>query len=1370
MQSSITIKIIELIENDTMLGPDFKKIEYGIHFLNTFKCEIFKYILKDIEKTIEILNDVVERNPFLFLTIIEQLFLFVQRHKKKLHNHIKILVNTVIKKFAIFEKAANNFEDRKQKLINIFGIAVHLKTKPIEVLSINEDFYIWILNQLMDNSDIEYKIYILQNFLICLTDMTSNTKPELLVILRSLNNYKHDVCPNDFLQKNVKALKIITCFQTLVTLLPVTKSVIVLETIISFAAGIAEYLCNEKSNEYLQNYFVSITTHYVLKSLQSIYKLFMNLNTLTNERFDILNKFLLPSFELCKTTEIHQFFEINIKEIYTIICQSLVDNSIIKQLIVSKIGCYDLIAIMFTKLHIRDIDNIESVITRNAIDNIITGKELLQSLYSNALNIRMLKTPEISDSEIKEITRLLHCSAYNCSISIVSNLKKDEDSYVSIFAENKKKKQLIWENIIDCQKQYNFQQTVAEYPKYCKRLINIRKSMKEKQVLNRYSYIYNYDLSTCTLTEDINAYDFNETIIYNKPDETNKKESMTLTFENDELNNHECMASICGVLNHIISEEISVPTTDGDIILPKWLKCFLSSITTTNYDNVRLFMLKVILNMSTVFQPYTKFFLQPIMYTTYLYLKKNQLNYIIIDVIEMLIDWQTSFFQKSSDFTFDQNKNIIQQLWEIIIQKVIIIKTKEISKIIYKYNMNMLKTMLEVWHPYLKLPANLDDKMRTAPGATVYLILICFVNGMDKDIIHRNNILEFLEKSLENWKDDEDTILQCCECYGLILKFLDDNVTLLNRKSIIIEKIRNILRQMQMKFENRQMKCIRALCKNYPAAAMIYFEFVTINIFKVDAQGKSNCLEIFLLCIPNLDSDQLLKELSYIKFHDLLRNKILSCEKIALKIIDSLVLVLSPSNILSFITLVRPYTKHEFSEYREIVYSIFINIFKKYIADISENNEIKELVYISKEILLNGILDPTETLQEMILNFWTQDAQLTNTCKERLLEILDVYTPSAGQNFLPFTFLLISDLIKKSANYTRTMFEPLYNCSYRDYKIALSWRTKNLGSKAPLFAPSLTSQMNQTFTQMNTTLLSSDISYTRSIYESNVELEIQATQELEFEPTYTNETFTETFNNLQNDIFKIPKVPQPAYNKKSKRFLCNVNDVSAAMRQKEIKKNIQHREMIKEEIIRQRSSVKLYRKYRIGDFPDVEISHATLIEPLQQLAKNDQLICKDLTVSIIYSLIEMCKQTSKHNDFTKKFVDRIKYIIENERDSNSTITAILEILWTTSITDCSPEIIARISRSNSLNFLGSLVLEENLIHNVNIFEPPKKKVKSEIMNDSSSAWLQLINLYKSMNDIDVVLSIFQNHITNEDIQVFIYFIINIYLIDHDIFF
>ncbi|KAF3420393.1 hypothetical protein E2986_10308 [Frieseomelitta varia] len=1331
-ESSIARILIEFIEDDTMLGSDDRKIKHGVYFLTTFKYEIFKYILKDTEKTMEIFDDLLQRNPSTFLMIMEQLFLFMQRNKKELHDRAEILVNTVIKKFTVFENAVNNFEDRKQKLINIFGIAVHLKERPIEVSSINTDFYIWILNQLTENSDIEYKIYILNNFLICLADMT-DTKPELLAILHSLKNNKLDVYSIDFSQKNVKALKITNCFQKLVTLLPVTKSVIVFETIISFASGIAEYLCNETTNEYLQKYFDSISTDYAVKSIQSAYKIFMNLNTLINERFDVLYKFLLPLFEFCKTTEINQFFEINIKEIYGIIQQSLVGaTSDMKQLMVSKIGCYNLIAIMFAKL--QDIDSTESVINQNVIGN---GREIIQSLYTNILNVRMLKT---SEPELKETARLLHCSAYNCSIAIVSNIKTDENAYAIIFAENLEKHQLIWENILDCQKEYNFQQTVTEYPKYCKRLINIR---KQRQASNHYSYIYSYDLSSCTLTEDINAYDFNETIVRNKPDNSERKESMSLTFEADELNNHECMASICGALSHMIEEKISIPPTDDNITIPKWLRYFYRSITKTNYDNVRLFMLKIILNMSTVFQPYAKFLIQPIMHVTYLYLKNNQLNYIIVDTLEMLIDWQISL-KKLNEFILQQIKCEIQRIWEIVIQKVIIVKSNEISKSIYKYNLNLIKTMLEVWQPYLTLP-NLSDIMKTAPRAAIYLILICFVNGLESNIIYRNDISEFLETSVQNWKDDEETILQCYECYGLILKSLNDD----EKKCAIINKIRSILRQMQTTYEIRQIKCIRVLCKNYPAAAITYFPFVTANIFRVDVQGMSYCLEIFLLCIPNLSTDEILKELRYMKFHDFLTNKVLLCEKAALKIIDSLVHVLPPSNIWTYVTLVSPYTKHNLSEYREIAYSIFINIYKKYAEHSSENNEIEDLMQTSKEILLNGILDPTETLQEMILNFWTQNAKLTNTCKERLLEILNIYT-STGQNFLPFILLLIIDLTKKSNDYTQTMFEPLHDCDYRDYQIALLWRTKNLESKAPLFAPSLASQMSQMsqmFTQMNTTLPDMSFNFTYTKSNSDAELKLRMTQELDFEPTYTNDTSLASVSNLEQDnTFKVPKVPQPAHNKRSKRFLRSSSDISANIRQKEIKRNIWHAEMIKEESVRQRSSVKLYRKYRIGDFPDIEISHATLLEPLQQLAKNDQLICKDLIVHIVCSLIEKCGQ----NGFTEELASSMKQILRNEQNSNFTITAILEILLNASITDCAPEIIAKAARANSLNFLGSLVLEESLIYGTrNISQPPLKKVRNEI----AAEWLHLSNLYKSMNDVDVVLSIFQNHITNEDMQI-----------------
>ncbi|XP_053980704.1 DNA-dependent protein kinase catalytic subunit-like [Hylaeus volcanicus] len=1337
---SMTKTLIELIETNTMLEQGFTKVEHGIYFLNIFANEIFQYMLKDTEKTMQVFDHVLRKNPTLLLTITEQLFLFVKQRKKELHNYTEILVDAAIKRFTMFERAVNNLEPRKQKLISIYGIAVHLKEKPTEAVSLNNDFYTWILSQLTTNSDLEYKIQILQNFLICLTGMTSNT--ELFVILSTLQSGKSAVCPNDFLQKNVKALKIINCFQTLLTLLPVTKSMAVFKSVILFAAGIAEHLCNETTNEYLQKYCISITTEYALESIEAAYKLFMNLNAELNERFDILRTFLLPLFEFCRITEIRRFFEKNIREIYTTIDQGLIgNNSDMKQLIVSKIGCYELIAKLFAKIPMNEINDTESVIVRNAIDDVKTGKEFVQSLYSSVLNVRMLKT---SEAEHKEIMRLLHCSAYNCSIAIVA-LKEDEISYVSVTFENKNKGQLIWENIVDCQKKYNLQQTFKEYPKHRKKLINIRKSMKQKQNPGRYSYIYSYDLSTCTLNEDINAYDFNEMVVHSTPNYTNKEESMSLLFEIDELNNHECMESICGVLSHMISEDISTPPTDDDIVIPLWLKYFCNSMMSTNYDNVRLFMLKIVLNMQTVFKPYKKIFLQPIIHATYSYLKMNQLNYVITDVIEMLIEWQVVNFSDETN-----GKAMIQKLWEMIIGKTIP-KANEISKTVYKYNMTLIKTMLEMWQTCLKLPINLNDRMRTAPEGAVYLILICIVNGMIKDIVQRNDIIGFLEKSLERWQDNEETVLQCCECFSFIMKFMDDENDQTSRRSGIIEKIQSILRQMQTTFKNRLIKCILALCKSYPNAGIIYFDFITANIFRVDSLGKLDCLEIFLLCIPKLNADKILQELDYIKFPDLLKNKILSCEKIALQIIDSLVLILPPSNLSPLANLAIPYAKHESSEYRECTYNIFMNIYKKYAVDTSEDKDIRELMHSSKKILLNGVLDLADQLTEKVVTFWTQDAQLTRACTERLLETLNMYTPDAGNTFLPFVLLMIFDLTKKSKRYTHKMFEPLHNCNYRDYNISLSWRTKNLGSKAPLFAPSLASQMNQTLTQASVTLPSTSFNYMnmRQSFNSTAEFQLRATQDLEFEATYINQEPLLTLNDLEHDdTFKIPKVPQPAYNKKSKRLLSSSTEISAAIRQKEIKKKIQRNEMIKEEVARQRSSVKLYRKYRVGDFPDIEISHSMLIEPLQQLAKKDQLICKDLIVSIVCSLLEEYDQ----HDFVKKVTDSLKHIIENQHGNNSAMGAILEILLTTRITDCPPEVISKVSRLNNLNFLGSFVVEENLIHGTNDTEPPRKKARNENISDSRNEWLQLTNLYKSMNDVDVVLSIFRNHIEDEDIR------------------
>ncbi|KAI4490660.1 hypothetical protein M0804_003604 [Polistes exclamans] len=1349
---SITKKLINLIGNsDVLLGLDTIEITHGEYFLSIFKDAIFGYILKNIEETMIILEDLLETNACFALTMLEDLMLFAQHHKNKYKDYIESLVTTIIKKFIILDRIVSNIERRKEKLINIYGICVHLMHSPIKVAQMSEYFYQWILKEFTRQEiDIEYKTKLLQHFLICLTDISSTYKPELVTILRTLRKDRLSISHNVFSEHSMVAMKIKNCFYMLLTLLPITKSLMVYETIIFFAASSGEYLFTEKLEECMKRYFNSIPSNYALKSLEMSYKYFMDLNSFGNDttssRFDILQKFLLPMFQFCNICEIEQFYENNIKDIYTIITKNLVGNDIDKQqLIISTIGCYELVGIMFAKIDIQKITSVDSTITKNAIDNVNTGTELLSGLYANTLRVRSLRT---DNPEHKEIMRLLHCSAYNCSIAIVS-LKDNEQAYMSVFGENKSKNMLIWDNIINLDKKYNIQQTVKNYSKNKKKLINIKKPKSQEYNTNEnnYSYIYSYNIAESTLCEDLNAYDLNEAHIITQSKNNNKEESMSLLFESDDLNDHECMPSICGVLIHMMSKGIYVTSNEDNLTLPKSLKCFHDSMLIQRNNNVRLFMLKIILNASQLFEHYAKFFLLPVIATINSYLITNKLNYIITDALLTLIDWHKVAVPNET-----KEKEWAQKLFEKLIQNILL-TNEDTSKGIYKYNVNIIRMMIAVWHQCLKVPTNFNEIMINSPKTAIHLILMFLANNTQVEIICKDDILEFLQNSVENWQKDEEMVLQSCEALGIIFKLFKNDTNYSNKLHDIGEKLENSFRQMQMKFGNRQIKCIQALCKNYPDIATEYLEFIMLSMSKVDSNGRAICLELFLLTIPQQSKEQIIKRLSYIKFHSILKNRIVLCEKIALQIIHELVLILEPLDLLPLAKLVSPYTKHDFSEYREIAYKIFMSIYNKYSKITLCNDMIEKLRYLSKQTLLGGLLDPATELQTRILHFWTEDNNLASKITDRLLEILNIYSPNTEDVFLPFIPLTMLHLLTKTVEYTSKMFEPLTDCDYKDYEIIPSWKTKNLGSIAPLFAPSLASQMNQVFTQTMSSTFNYDSFYTS--FQSSINF--RATQDPIFEPTYPNEDQDNQMflNDTEYDMnVQASKIVQPADNKRSRRFLANSTIVSNIIRQREITKNSQHANMIKKEAIRQRNSVKLCRKYRSGDFPDIEITLSDLIEPLQNLIKKDQLICKDITVAMFSSLIEAMKLQQNIN-IIDDIVSILKKILCNCQESSPLMAAMLEIMLTCHIIDCSPDITTKISKANHFNSIATLLLEENLIYNSDETSPPPQKrlcLAEKEIDEQTNKWVQLAKLYESMNEIDIVLSIFRDKIDNKHLQ------------------
>jgi len=54
---------------------------------------------------------------------------------------------------------------------------------------------------------------------------------------------------------------------------------------------------------------------------------------------------------------------------------------------------------------------------------------------------------------------------------------------------------------------------------------------------------------------------------------------------------------------------------------------------------------------------------------------------------------------------------------------------------------------------------------------------------------------------------------------------------------------------------------------------------------------------------------------------------------------------------------------------------------------------------------------------------------------------------------------------------------------------------------------------------------------------------------------------------------------------------------------KNVQINVKREIFNKERAQKRESSVNMYRKYRIGDFPDIEITNASVIKPLIELSK-----------------------------------------------------------------------------------------------------------------------------------------------------------------------
>jgi len=1198
---SMTETLVKLISNDTLvIDMNSTKITYGEYFLNIFKSVIYKYMLTHMDAVIFIFDIVSHDNPLFLLKWIEDMLLFLKQRKHELQDYVDTVVNSILRESTCLESAVDNIDSRKERLMNIYGIAVRLKSKPTEIDKISPVLYQRILDQLTGDGGIEFKTQILRNFFVCLMNIMDNDekRPQLRIILRTLKIDARSLCSNLLSRTDMNAIKVINCFETLLILLSTSKSLVMLECIMHFVIGYGDYLFNDKLREHLCIYYQEASNDHALQSLEMTYRTFMKVNIAETERLELLRGFLLLAFEFCDIATIEHFFEQNIHELHTIAHRSITiidddnNDANLKQTIVSKIGCFQLITIMFAKIDIDKIIDMNNMIAQKVSDQEQIDIGLFKNLLNVTKNIRALK---IMRPECNELIRLLHCFAYNCSLAIIT-AKNDERYYSWAFGENSMRDLFIWKNIIDCNKHYNFGQVFKEYTKTREVTVNIRSTINiDEQRTSGHAYTYNYNLSGSTLNEDINAYDLNRCVllphnslaIENLPN-TEPHATTSIVLENDDFNDHECMSYICVFLRHTSKNSDSS-------VEPKWLQLFLNALT---YDqpNIKLFILKIISNIADeVFKPYAKFMLMPIIKATADFLKQYELNYILIDILEILTNWHDMALP-----TDDNDRAETQRLFEIFLDKVLV--ENHNNQDLYNYNLS-LKTIVKKWRSCLRIPTDiLNRKMISAPKIAIHIISVLLENEMTEEIIVRDDIVDFLLNLLRDWKtpDTTETLLSC-QCLGFYLKFLDSSgneTERENRRYKVKDQIFAILGTIKSyQYIAKQMKRIVVFCRIYPQVAVDYINVV------ISAMAKNierpHCLEIFELSMQKLNAQDLMDNLRHLELQSVLANRTPFCEETGLKIVRSAVITISPADLLPYVNLAVSYIKDSRREHRQMVYDILMNVYKRYSASIADDDaNVRALLSISQQYLISGLLDPSQELQERILTFWAEE---TDLCTEKSKELLFALLQKLSQQtiaimisedaFTSFIALLMLQLATKSVNYTKKIFDsPLYNsCIFRDYSISVSWQRQNLSCMTPMFVNSLASQMSRSLTFSQNIDNNLYNTYTTTSYlqsSQNTSPRSRLMQNLQSE-SIDNNNITTTMNtatmsdiSLFNDRFTettaslTNRSSQITSSRKFRRYKANSSD---ANRCRQIQKNAQQMEMIKQENIRQRNSIKLHR-------------------------------------------------------------------------------------------------------------------------------------------------------------------------------------------------
>ncbi|CAI5736025.1 unnamed protein product [Peronospora farinosa] len=909
-----------------------------------------------------------------------------------------------------------------------------------------------------------------------------------------------------------------------------------------------------------------------------------------------------------------------------------------------------------------------------------------------------------ANENVDDLIRMTCCAAYNCLLVAVSRTQKQEKFFDQILFQP-----ALWGNILDLSREYDLHAETEEFatiPLTSLSAISLQAKFDTNSATNpkQHAFTALQFFTSSSLSVGLDALTASAVTAPLDIEQAGATYA-NVEIELDALNQHPCMIPLLRVL-------MQMKTDFGsgweEKAMPGWMKKLFGVIVDRSVGvNVRLFLAKVVLDVPEVFKMYRSPWLGAVieaLLDVNASRKVPELNYILRDCCNLVLNTWNDVLPSALKDTPCRFVNELIKLCPVQ------------NNIVRDSNVLLVTELIAFWKDSARVNVgllinyiNADDegtKMKSAKQFTALQIISAMLNaGLANDLRGDDDEERTIEDGILLVMRSKATSMYtlAAEVGGLYLQSIDYSLG----KDFMCKLKKLAVSSYDAEDFGRFLALLRNASMHQPEVIdpimLQRLSFVLPKAISVDAwallaadslssAAANNCVAKETFAHVQSTLGRFIAHRHPAVQHSTLGAISRLLNYLTLPELERLVANGDEGGL----SLFKYYEDHELSECRGLLFTVAQNLYDK---DLSEH--VKARVRAS---LLCGLCDPDDQCRKKAFEYWDTSEIMVSSCSDRLLALFgSLYSKQIDEKWVLYATNLLIGISKGSSDFEQPLFPTtLGSGEYAETNIDSSWDAKSL-SMAPLFS-------------VEADQLSAHRTIESSTLAETLSSQVVGTMQSQLFPSKSDNA---SVGNTPQTLGEPDTVRQRA---RQKRFFKrhatagnSAEEITSTYDKKVSKHNFHdHYAVLKKTqeayVTRERRQrqgrVSLKRMYRVGEFPDIQITQRDLVDPIMALCES-HVETASLVFGAMFSAIVTSPEFEKSRN-SSELADRLEKTLTLSKTSSVFVGCVVSAYIASMMsrpTLCemvplSPTVVGEAGLSSGKYHLSELALEEQLIYSI----------------------------------------------------------------------